>query len=1133
MGAFGRWIIMMRASEQQILASNPRINAWVAANAGSGKTRVLVDRVIRLLLDGARPQHILCLTFTKAAAAEMANRLFDRLGTWVSLDDAKLKAAIAELGVAEIDARVLARGRQLFTMTLETPGGLKIQTIHAFAERLLQLFPIEAGVAPGFAVMDERQAADLLERARRAVLSGSQMSGKNAEAQALARIIPFVTEGSFDDLIHGILAKRSDLAHVLTAADGVASAIAALRMALGRPESLTMAEIDAVLTLDERRYRALAEALRVGSGKDNERADLILAVLAQSDARLDALQSLLLTAKLEPKKIGSIATKPVIAFAGWIPDFIAEEQQRLLDAIHARADLAMLEATEALLVLAAAIVTHYESEKRQAGQYDFDDLIARTRRLLTQSSAAQWVLYKLDGGIDHILIDEAQDTSPAQWQIVEALADEFYAGQGARPDVERTFFAVGDRKQSIFSFQGADPDAFVAAATRFDIKIKAAGRQFRHIPLHISYRSTRWVLDAVDCVFKDHAARKGVEANADLPIEHRAHRAEAHGSVELWPLIEPDEKVEPVAWQAPIDSEPENHPRRKLAAKIARRIASWIGRRRIASQNRTVRPGDILILVQRRNPFFDALIRELRQHGVPVAGADRLQLGAHIAIRDVLALAQFTLLPEDDYTLACVLKSPLVTRDDGTPIDDADLFTLAHGRGEASLWDRLRESIDSRFAPARVFLERWLAESAGLGPFAFFSRMLVESRAALLRRLGPEANDPLDALLDIALEFEQDHAPTLPAFLAWFAGADIEIKRDMDQGGDEVRVMTVHGAKGLESHIVILPDTVDMPDNRYRPSVIMVKPHPQGPDIPFWVLAKTPRSATVQSWCDAKLDNAGDEYRRLLYVAMTRARDELYVCGWYNRSGPKPECWYELVKAGLTGKAAEIADPDGGARMRMGSADLWADAPLPRKASSDISPPQWLREAHIEPAQPVSRFSERIRTPATSRRETRMSRGRFLHRLLQRLPELPEEARAATAALLAKREGFAEEIAASAVALIAHPLYATFFTSEGLTEVPVVMKASDGRLVAGQIDRLLVTDTEVLILDYKTDARPAETLTAVNPAYTLQLAGYRAAVRLVFPGRKVRAGLLWTETPSMMEFPDALLDNAAMQESLT
>ena len=1124
---------MTHASEQQTLASNPRINAWVAANAGSGKTRVLVDRVIRLLLDGAKPQRVLCLTFTKAAAAEMANRLFDRLGAWISLDDDALTEAILGLGVEDIDAALLARARQLFTLTLETPGGLKLQTIHAFAERLLQLFPIEAGVAPGFAVMDERQAGDLLAQARRSVLSGSQAESESAEARALAQIIPFVNEGNFDDLVQSILTKRSDLAHVLSEGNGVVEAVSALRAALGRSDSLAEADIAASLALDAARYRALAEALRQGSKTDNERADLILGVLAQPDARLDALTGLLLTAKLEPKKISSIATKAVVATAGWISDFVEEEQQRLRVAIDARGDIAMIAATSALLTLAAGIVARYERDKRQSGQYDFDDLIARTRLLLTQSSAAQWVLYKLDGGIDHILIDEAQDTSPAQWEIVESLADEFFSGQGARVGVERTFFAVGDRKQSIFSFQGADPDAFVAAATRFAIKVAAGDRDFRHIPLHISYRSTRWVLDAVDSVFAQAAARRGVEAHLDASIEHRPHRGEAHGLVEVWPLVAPDEKLEPQPWRAPIDSAPENHPRRKLAAKIARRIASWIGRRWLASQKRPVRPGDILILVQRRSAFFDALIRELRQHGVPVAGADRLQLGAHIAIRDVLALAQFTLLPEDDYTLACVLKSPLVSRDDGKPIDDADLFALAHGRGDQSLWDRLRESADTRFASARAYLERWLVDAAGFGPFAFSSRLLVESRAALLARLGPEANDPLDALLDIALDFEHDHAPTLPAFLAWFAGADIEIKRDMDQGADEVRVMTVHGAKGLESHIVILPDTVDMPDNRRRAPVIMVKPDPDGPDIPFWVLAKTPRSPAVQAWCDAKLDSAGDEYRRLLYVAMTRARDELYVCGWYNRSEPKPGCWYELVNGAIATLASEMPDADGGSVWRMGGEDAWASSQSAHDSPETLQP-HWLKTPLAEPIHipnPGPGFSERLRTPASGERERRMARGRFLHKLLQRLPEFPEEARAAMATLLAKREGFTEEIAASVINLIADSRYAAFFADTGLAEVPVVMKGADGRPISGQIDRLLVTDEEVLILDYKTDARPASSPVAVNPGYVAQLAAYRAAVKLVFPGRRIRAALLWTEVPSLMELPGELLDRAAMQET--
>ncbi|MBL8894385.1 MAG: double-strand break repair helicase AddA [Rhizobiales bacterium] len=1123
---------MSSASEQQRLASNPRINAWVAANAGSGKTRVLVDRVIRLLLDGAKPQHILCLTFTKAAAAEMANRLFDRLGAWISLDDTALAEAIEELGVADIDARLLSRARRLFTLTLETPGGLKIQTIHAFAERLLQLFPIEAGIAPGFTVMDERQAGALLEAARRAVLSGSQTTVESAEARALIEIIPFVTEGSFDELIQSILSKRSDLSHVLSDGDGVASAIASLRAALGRPETLTEAEIADGLALDEQRYRALAETLRHGSDKDNERADLILAALARPDPRLDDVQSLLLTKELEAKKPSSVATKAVVAMAGWIPGFIAEDQERLKAAIAARADLKMLSATEALLTLAAAIVSCYESEKRRTGQYDFDDLIVRTRDLLTQASAAQWVLYKLDGGIDHILIDEAQDTSPAQWQIVESLAEEFFSGHGARPDLERTFFAVGDRKQSIFSFQGADPDAFVAAATRFEIKIAAGGKTFRLIPLHISYRSTKWVLEAVDCVFEQEAARRGIEARLDVRVEHSPHRSEAHGLVELWPLVGPDEKSEPVAWRAPVDTAPENHPRRKLATKIARRVASWMGRRWLASQKRTVRPGDILILVQRRNPFFDAVIRELRQHGVPVAGADRLKLSAHIAIRDVLALAQFTLLPEDDYTLACVLKSPLVSRDDGMPIDDADLFTLAYGRGAASLWDRLLASGDPRFATARAYLERWLTDGVALSPFAFFSRLLVESRAALLRRLGSEANDPLDALLDTALEFEQDHAPTLSAFIAWFAGANIEIKRDMDQGGDEVRVMTVHGAKGLESHIVILPDTVDLPDHRHRPDVIMVRPEPDRADIPFWVLSKMPRSATVQAWCDEKLDSAGDEYRRLLYVAMTRARDELYICGCYNQTKSKPECWYELVKAAITKRASEIPDSDGGTVWRMGSADSWADTPSVAEAA-----PAWLPEWLKTPLPPVparaapSRFSERPQTPISARREMRMARGRLFHTLLQRLPQVPPEARSAMAALIAKRAGFDEKIAASALEFVEDSRYAVFFASAGLAEVPVVMKGADGRMITGQIDRLLVTDDEVLILDYKTDEKPPSEPETVDPIYLSQLAGYRAAIQLVFPRHRIRAALLWTEIPSLMELPEALLDRAAMQET--
>jgi ATP-dependent helicase/nuclease subunit A len=1121
------------ASAQQRKASEPGINAWVAANAGSGKTRVLVDRVIRLLLDGAEPERILCLTFTKAAAAEMANRLFERLGQWIRLDDKALAAAISALGADKVDRKLLDRARTLFTVSLETPGGLKIQTIHAFCERLLQLFPIEAGVAPGFEVMDDRQVQEMLELARREVLTEAQSDVSRGLSQALLKIIPYAKEEEFDALVQAILGKRGDLPAFLAEPGGVTAAVALLRAGMGRPPDLTLDDVSALLTVDHDRYRALADALQHGKPGDRERASDIVEILAKPDSQLDALAGILLTKKNAPKTIQGIATKAVTSAEPWIADFVAMEQERLLAALALRSDLLMLDSTEALLSLATAIIARYETAKRAQGRYDFDDLIARTRALLTRAGAAEWVLYKLDGGIDHILIDEAQDTSPAQWDIAEALVSEIFSGRGARAHVERTLFAVGDRKQSIFSFQGADPDAFVEASNRFEIKITSSGKTFRRIPLHVSYRSTQRVLRAVDLVFAQDAARRGVEARGDTAIEHRAHREEAHGLVEIWPLTLPDEQAEETHWRAPVDTEPQNHPRRKLAAKIARRISGWIGRRMLPSLGRTVRAGDILILVRRRNAFFDALIQELHQHGVAVAGADRLRLSEHIAIRDVLALAQFTLLPEDDYALACVLKSPLVARQDGTPIDDDDLFALAHGRGTTSLWQRLRQAQDPRLVPAREYLEHWLALAPALAPFAFFSRLLVESRADILKRLGPEANDPLDALLDLTIDFEHGHAPTLPAFLVWFLSGETEIKRDMDQGADEVRVMTVHGAKGLESHIVMLPDTVDVPDGRQGPNILMVRPIADGPQIPLWVLPKMAKSGAVQAWCDARQDNAGDEYRRLLYVAMTRARDELYVGGWRGRSDPKPDCWYTLMRQAIEREGVAYTDADGELITRIGPEDIYASEFTTAQASLVLMP-GWLRQPvtpQRTPPAAISAFSTPAPSEISAERQEALVRGRLVHRLLQLLPDMPSERRRAAARHLVEREGQGEELANAVLGLFDIPEMASFLAPGGLAEVPVAMRDRAGGLVAGQIDRLTVTAEEVLILDYKSDIRPPPSLDQVKPAYLSQMAAYRAAMRQAFPDRRVRAALLWTALPALMPLPDPLLDKAAMRSA--
>ncbi|MCB1380669.1 MAG: double-strand break repair helicase AddA [Alphaproteobacteria bacterium] len=1111
------------ANTMQLRASDPRTSAWVNANAGSGKTHVLVSRVLRLMITGTQPSKIMCLTFTKAAAAEMANRLFDQLGAWVSMTDIELRQSLERLENVRSDEARLRRARQLFTLALETPGGLKIQTIHAFCERVLQLFPVEAGIVPRFSVMDDRLSAEILKAAQDRVFCQARSEPQTEVGKAVEDICGRMGANAFDEAIKELLKRRSNLDTVIASSAGRNEALDRLRCRLGLGAEETAESISRAMDLDVRTYKALAEALLVGSAKDGERSAFLLEVLERSAPSLNDLKSFYLTQKDLPRKASGIATKAVTTAAPWTGDFIAEEQRRLCEGLDKLANLERLSASRSLLTLGSEILTAFEIEKRHRGVYDFDDLILRTGALLREKPDAAWVLYKLDGGIEHLLVDEAQDTSPAQWHIIQALTEEFFAGAGRHEGAPRTVFAVGDRKQSIYSFQGADPDVFEAVHDDFARRAAAAGHDLRDVDFTVSFRSAPEILQAVDAVFgKQTLARTGLDGRSPRDWHHEPVRRQVQGLVEIWPLISPEDTEEPDPWTAPVDREPAHSPRRRLAAKLAQTIEDWIGKRLLSGGGRTVRPEDILILVRVRNGFFDALLRELRRRGIPVAGADRLKLSENIAILDLLALAQFCLLPEDDYSLACILKSPILA----LSLTEDELMTLAMGRGEKTLWRALLSRTEPIYAAAVAHLSRLVAIAPTARPYDFFASVLINSRLRFISRLGSEANDALDALLDQAQTFEDSHPATLGSFLNWFASGDIEIKRNMEQPAGEVRIMTVHGAKGLEAPIVILPDTVSMPDGRQLPPVLMVETGKAGEKLPMLSLNKLYASATVAELRDKAGSQQAHEYSRLLYVAMTRARDELYVCGYEGRQKPKDECWYNLIKNGLEGQMRLLSE-EAGSRLGADPVFLGRDIPGPGK---DEPLPAWVlsKPAGEAPvAEPVA-ISKLVRLPAAAMgADTRMARGLVIHRLLQVLPDLTAEARPAQALSMVRMAGCDDSLAHAILDILVHPDLAFIFAPDGLSEVPLLAHLPDlGLDVAGRIDRLLLSPEHVLAIDYKTGREVPAVADDAKPDDLAQMAAYRACLRRIHPGAAVEMALLYTAAPKLLRLPDALLDRA-------
>jgi ATP-dependent helicase/nuclease subunit A len=1139
-------------------ASNPAVSSWVSASAGTGKTKVLVDRVLRLLLplenerSATDPSKILCLTFTKAGANEMALRINYTLSQWAIMpkEDPKNKKNSLNFALKDLIGRnptesEIRAARRLFADIVETPGGLKIMTIHAFCQSILGRFPLEAGLLPNFSVLDEAPAQELLSKACDIIIRKARNQKETAENKTLNALSAELNEAQLSEYLKNICNERLQLQSILKETEfnyevetlylnlfdniseilNIPSDFKDIKNEDQLNDKATLSQIE----IND--LKTLASILSEGGKKDQELSELINKKLFIKDTNSSSIfefESCFLT------KAGTIRKNiPSKAIREQHPDSPILFENFANKAIQFKEAMRIIKCsslTSHLILFSALTLQEYNHLKEKQAFLDYDDLIDYTQKLLSKCDSS-WVMYKLDEGIEHLLIDEAQDTNPEQWEIIKTLTSDFFTGQGAKENIIPTIFTVGDEKQSIYSFQRAAPKEFDIMKSYFSRQVKEADQKWEPQNLNISFRSTKSILKLVDEVFSAPNTSKGL--GEDI-VKHQSYRVGEGGFVELWPLFETEKKSQlSASWEPPISIENNSSGQFELAEFIANNIGDWLDNKEVLeSKNRPIEPKDIMILVRSRNSLVSSIIRALKKRNIPVSGADRMVLGEQLPVEDLLSAAQFSLLPDDDLTLACLLKSPIIN------LNEDDLFKLAYNR-QSSLWTTIENSNDHK--EIHSYLSELINKAKTLRPFEFFNFVLhkpcpsdsVSGIKAMRSRLGNDVLDPINEFLNLTISFEKDNIPSLQEFLFWQEQNEVTIKRELEESGNFIKIMTVHASKGLQSPIVILPDTNRTQAAKRVPRFLW--PDKTGLKFPVWSPRAEYDSSTFSSNRKNVEEVLDEEYRRLLYVALTRAEDRLYVGGYQTRKKPIEDSWYNYIEHAfnLLGITKDINLQNGiTAKRFINNQTALIENKRSKKEEVIFNKelPGWLFEPLKSKPVPVKSVNPSkldkepsALSPLDKKGEYRFRRGNITHKLLEILPDLPRHLweEAAKTYIYKTAEDIPikirDNIIFETISIMKDPKYSFIFGPNSFAEVPVTGQLDQGILINGVIDRLVILDKEVFIVDYKTNRPPPKNSKDIPEIYQKQMKSYSDIVRKIYKDKKIRSYLLWTDGPNLME----------------
>lgn len=1045
----------------QVQASDPKFSAWVSASAGTGKTKILTDRVLRLLLQNAEFNKILCLTFTNAAAGEMKERIASALSDWANAEPSALEQKLLLTLGRNCTKKELEQAKSLYDKYLNSDEKINVQTIHSFCQKLLKKFPLEAGVSPGFTIIDEIKSYQILKKTKNELLSKDALLPINDYLNANFH------EVTIDEIISEIIQNKSKFLNTSYEHKYIKSKSQEIIESLNNVCVLDWQKISSITLVKE----------FVGANQSPERIKKFF--LTDSGQKRQ---------RIVPQKIA----KPGSTLYSDLE--IIQDQVFALDQKEKAMQLELH--SKLLSMLGSAILAEYEEYKEKKGLLDYDDLIIYACRLLKASDAKEWVLYKLDGGIDHLLVDEAQDTSFIQWQIIEALIAEFYSGDSKESKQERTVFIVGDEKQSIFSFQGADVSSFTKMNSFLKDRMRYGDKDFKDLQLEISYRSAKEILDGVHIVF-DNICQKMPGLFKTNIKKLSAHRNMHSGSIEVWPLCTSTETIDDF-WPIATNEEAKT-PQIILAEKISSFIQKQIASKRVLpATGKEIAPNDFMILFRTRDELTNDVIHALKKDNIEVTGLDRISLCDSLAVMDLISIAKFALNPYDDLNLCSLLKSPIFG------LSEKELYNIAINQKESSVWKMLQsnDKYASLYKKLQNFIE--LYQASHVGNFFQYIVDILGYRTVLNSHCGPDSNDTIDELLYACNNFHKQNNSSIQHFIFWIEEYNTSIKRSSTDTG-KVKIMTLHASKGLQSPFVILCDTTSIPTqtNRF-----------QWNDDNILLSVKN-SSLTPEYYKDIKKqeqDKTYAEYLRLLYVGMTRAEDHLIICGYQGKRAIPENCWYELIRSSLSKKS--IINDDGSLIFGNKHQDV-----SPRKSEKNYDneieffSSKLISETIRIKQKPI--FSYNHPSPLT--KKDPMSYGLIFHKVIEDSLVVPDLNIMKTHPLIQTLNAESRKRMLSSIDKITNnQKFCNLVKKDFYTEISIGTKEEE-LTKAGRIDLMVIKNSEVIIIDYKSDINPPNSTQKIPKSYKNQLNFYKNITQTLYPKKDIITMILWLENGNLME----------------